>query len=199
MIMKKRVWVAAHCRLTHRLWTPRWLLRGQRKGRVKYVSWWFSKYFEKKLDGILCCTHQSCGCLLVLYNPCSKLAIANYLAWFEHMSKYQQDSILLQWMIYRKVLPGSNNCYWYHVPFDGLCFDDDEDSIQTIRSHLLCTAGIQTVMGIGKHRTKTIHNASTSTAIMPFSASHGKPSHAEMKIDNPRAIPLVQHHMEYLL
>ena len=37
-----------------------------------------------------------------------------------------------------------------------------------------------------------------STTIMPFSGNHGKPSHAEMKADDPHATPL-QHHMEYLL
>jgi len=125
------------------------------------------------------------------------LAIANYLGWFERLSKYEQDLILLQWTIYRKILPGSK-CYWYHVPFDGSCFCEDEDSIQTIRTHLLCTAGMQTVMGVRKHQMNTIRNAATCTAIMPMSANHGKPSHATMKADDPRAAPL-QHHMEYLL
>ena len=45
---------------------------------------------------------------------------------------------------------------------------------------------------------KQICNASTTSTIMPFSGNHGKPSHATMRADDPRAAPL-KHHMEYLL
>ena len=45
---------------------------------------------------------------------------------------------------------------------------------------------------------KSIRNTSTASTIMPLSGNHGKPSHAEMKADDPRTTPLL-HHMEYLL
>ena len=155
-------------------------------------------YFEMRLDAILLCPNQSCDCIAILRNKPLCSAIASYLAWFERRSKYEQDAIVLQWVIYKKILPGSN-MNWYHVPFDGSCYDDDDDEdLQQIRNHLLCTAGIQAVMGIGYRRMKTIRNAATFTTIMPFSGNHGKPSHAEMKADDPRAAPL-KHHMEYLL
>ena len=119
-------------------------------------------YFEMRLRAILLCPNQSCDCISILRNEPSCSAIASYLAWFERRSKYEQDSIVLQWVVYRKILPGSKY-YWYHVLFDGSCFDDNEDSIQTICTHLICTAGMQTVMGIGYCRMKTIRNAATST------------------------------------
>jgi hypothetical protein len=110
-------------------------------------------YFEKKLDAIQRCPNQSCECVSILHDRPILSAIASYLAWFEQRSKYEQDSILLQWAIYYKVLPKSNMT-WYHVPYDGSCFsiDDDEETIMLLRSHLFCSAGLRLVVGIGKHR-----------------------------------------------
>ncbi len=97
--------------------------------------------------------------------------------------------------------PWCKELFFYHVPFDGSSFtgDDEEESVKaTLCTHRLCTAGMQTLMGIGYRRLKRIRQASTTSTIMPLSGNHGKPSHATMKADDPRAAPL-QHHMEYLL
>jgi hypothetical protein len=155
-------------------------------------------YFDAKLEGMIFCGNTGCQCLSILHRPQVSVAVANYLAWFEQRSKYEQDSIILQWVIYRKTIPGAKY-FFYHVPFDGACFDVDErDSVEALRTHLLCTAGLQTVMGIGYRRMGSIRNASTKSTVMPVSGNSGKPSHAKMKADDPRAAPL-KHHMEYLV
>jgi hypothetical protein len=158
-------------------------------------------YFEGRLRQMIICGNTGCECLAILRSPQLSIAIANYLAWFERRSRYKQDLILLQWVIYRKTIPGAKNYFFYHVPFDGSSFADDSEggeSIKEICAHRLCTAGIQTVMGIGYRRMKRICEASTCTTIMPLSGNLGTPSHATMKANDPRAAPL-QHHMEYLL
>jgi hypothetical protein len=59
-------------------------------------------YFEAKLDEMIFCGNMGCECLSILQCPQLSLTVANYLAWFEHCSKHKQDSIILQWVIYRK-------------------------------------------------------------------------------------------------
>ena len=75
------------------------------------------------------------------------------------------------------------------MPFDGASFDDME-SLVRICAHYFCTLGMQFVMSFGKKRWKMIRDVSMYTATMPFLQNHGKPSHAEIKVDDPRVEPL---------
>ena len=158
-------------------------------------------HFEMRLGSILTCTSAGCCCLDILRDPIVRTSIAKYLVWYERKTKYDQDSIILQWIMYRVSLFGMRErTYWYHVPFDGSCFDDGNnlEVLENIRSHYFCTGGIQLVMGIGKRRFKNIRDASQFTAILPFSRSHGMISNSAIKGNDPRAAPL-KYHFEYLL
>ncbi len=68
-------------------------------------------YFEGKLRQMIFCGNLGCECLSILRSPQLSYAVANYLAWFEQRSKYKQDSIVLQWVIYRKIIPGAKNYF----------------------------------------------------------------------------------------
>ncbi len=107
-------------------------------------------FFEKKLGKMISCGNTGCECLSFLLSLQLSLAIANYLAWFENCSRYKQDLIILQWVIYRKRKSGAKYYYFNHIPLDGSCFADDKgESIKALHTHLFCTAGLQIVMGIG--------------------------------------------------
>ena len=133
----------------------------------------------------------------MLRDPDMCSALVSYLVLFERKSKYEQDSIILQWVIYRFKITGPNG--WpidgYHVPFDGSCFDGKEWLTDKIRTHYLCVRGLQSVLGIGKHRWRIIGLVSKSTAIMPRQISS---MNAAMKADDPRSTPL-KYHLDYLL
>ena len=57
----------------------------------------------------------------MLRDPDMCSALVSYLVLFERKSNYEQDSIILQWVIYRFNIPGFNGRRMdgYHVPFDG--------------------------------------------------------------------------------
>jgi hypothetical protein len=80
-------------------------------------------------------------------------ALVSYLVLFERKSKYEQDSIILQWVIYWFKIPGFNgqSIDGYHVPFDGSCFDGKECLTDKISTHSLCVRGLQSVMRLGKY------------------------------------------------
>ena len=58
---------------------------------------------------------------------------------FERKSKYEQDLIILLWVIYRFKIPDFNgrSIDGYHVPFDGSCFDGKEWLTDKICTHSL--------------------------------------------------------------
>ena len=64
----------------------------------------------------------------MLRDPDMCSALVSYLVLFERKSKYEQDSIILQWVIYRFKIPSFNgrSMDGYHVPFDGSCLDGKE-------------------------------------------------------------------------
>jgi hypothetical protein len=151
-------------------------------------------YFETKLGPGLVCSCQG-NCLRILDDKIICTAVASYLVWFERKSKNDQDNIMSQWMIYgpspggrhsRSTSQHDRREYGFHVPFDGLCLDDDGYSLAMIRSHHLCALGLQFVMGIGRRQMKTILHTTKTSAMMPLFCYAGKPSNAEMKADDPR-------------
>jgi hypothetical protein len=134
----------------------------------------------------------------MLRDPDMCSALVSYLVLFEQKSKYEQDSIILQWVIYRFKITGPNGrpIDGYHVSFDGFCFDGKEWLTNKIRTHYLCVRGLQSVMGLGKYRWRMIGQVSKSTAIMP--RRYSRMSNAAMKADDPRSAPL-KYHVDNLL
>jgi len=155
-----------------------------------------SIHFSDKLKAIACCPRKDCTYLLMLRDPDMCSALVCYLVLFEQKSKYEQDSIILQWVIYRFKIPSFNgrSMDGYHVPFDGSCLDEKEWLTDKIRTHYLCVWGLQSVMGLGKYRWRMIGQVSKSTAIMP--RRYSRMSNAAMKADQSA---LLKHHLDYLL
>jgi hypothetical protein len=164
----------------------------KRKGKMLLSDADLLHYYETKLGSVIGCSCQG-NCLRILEDEVICSAVASYLVWLERRSKYEQDNIILQWVIYGQAPGGRHSLstshhrrreHGYHVPFDGSLFDDDGESLERIRFHHFCSLGLQFVMGIGKFRMNTIQQIAKTTSMMPLSRRHGKPSHSEMKVDD---------------
>ncbi len=66
---------------------------------------------------------------------------------------------------------------YYHLPYDGN-FIDDNDSLQVLQNHRLCTEGMKAVMSIGYDRMESIQTVAKTTGVMPRHASVGAKGHS---------------------
>ena len=113
-------------------------------------------YYYNHLAGEMECKNQDCNCLLILEDEFARKAVAGYLVLFEGKLKYDQDYIILEWFRYSTSTmregntrgPNKGRTNYYQLPYDGNYVDDDK-SLQVLRNHRLCTAGMQAVMSIG--------------------------------------------------
>jgi hypothetical protein len=100
-------------------------------------------------------------------------------------SKYDQDSIILEWFRYSTSAerggntqgPNKGRMNYYHLPYDGNHVDDD-NSLQVLCNHRLCTAGMQAVMSnIGYDQMQSIQMVAEMTGLIPHHASVGAKGH----------------------
>ena len=57
-------------------------------------------YFFNRLAGETECKNRNCSCLLILVDEFARKAVARYLVMFKCKTKYEQDSIVLEWFRY---------------------------------------------------------------------------------------------------
>ena len=57
-------------------------------------------YFQEWLEGKKECMNNLCTCLSILKNPSAASVVAQYLVWFDKKSKYDQDTLILEWYKY---------------------------------------------------------------------------------------------------
>lgn len=139
-------------------------------------------YFEGRLyKASLCGNIVCCNCLSILLLPTAVAAIASYLVSFKRKTKYDQDSILLSWMIYCITLPGSKS-HWFHVSFDGGTIDD-MDAIDEILTHSICKKGLQFMMGISNLQWNSIRQVSLYSFLVSVDVKER--SNAAIKEDDP--------------
>ena len=111
-------------------------------------------HFNSKLQkkGASNCGNQDCDCLTILSNGQVRSAVARYLSWFwRQPSKYKRNMILFEWYKYSSFMKkvGQRNLRFhnYRLPY----MDDGSEPVpETVRNHLVCTKGLQTILGYGK-------------------------------------------------
>ena len=176
------------------------LCMGTKKRKIKFEmsDGDLLHYFETKLN-LACCPTPCCTCLQILCDRSTMVPTAYYLVWFERKSKYDQDMIIMQWIIYGQSLPRSKS-RWFHLPYDGSHVEvgNDGEPLMTLRSHFICIRGVQCVMGIGRKRYASIRHVSLQSAILPLSGNHGVTGNNAIKDNDPRLGPL-KFHLDYLL
>ena len=156
------------------------------------------QFFKTKLD-LACCPAPCCNCLQIFRDHAIMVPIAYYLVWFERKSKYDQDLIMMQWLIYCQSRARSKS-RWFHLPYDGshVKVGNDGEPLMTLQSHLICIRGMQCVMGIGRKRYASIRRVSLQSAVLPLSGNHGVTGNNAIKDNDPRLGPL-KFHLDYLL
>lgn len=87
---------------------------------------YFDKYLEK--CGKNKCSDKNCTCLDTIKGELNvRMSVAHYLATFEMKSKYEQDSIILEWYKYSQAARVGQQYVWYCLPYDVIwCFDSDD-------------------------------------------------------------------------
>ena len=148
--------------------------RLKRKIKLDMSDGDLSNHFDDRLRGETQCPNKNCGCLAVLYDPIARALVIKYLVWFERRSKYNQDSIIFEWLKYSTFIKGErskSNSYWLPFIGDGI---EDMDFILQLRNHSLCTRGMQLVLNVGHKRLASIRKASLYTAVLPSHKAMGK-------------------------
>jgi len=109
-------------------------------------------YFNARLEGTdmaMECANMACDCLSILDDKNVRQAVATYLVWFERKSKFEQDSVLMEW--YRYAHSGTEKANFFQLPFDGNSITNLSVK-KSLHCHKLCQSGMQLVMGIGDTR-----------------------------------------------
>jgi hypothetical protein len=113
-------------------------------------------YFTARLEGTemaMECVNTACTCLSILDDENVRQAVAKYLVWFERKSKFEQDSMVMEWYWYARLRTEKAN--FFQLPFDG-SLTTNLSIKKSLHSHKLCQRGMQLVMGIGDTRMRGI-------------------------------------------
>jgi hypothetical protein len=156
---------------------------------------------DRRLEecGFNLCGNINCTCLAILLDDKEvRMSVAHYYITFAMKTKYEQDSIILDWYKYSQAAKGGSKHMWYCLPYDvSWCFDSDNyDSIfEAAKGAKLCTLGMCSVMEIGGTRFRSIRAAS-AIGVMPRHKLVGRKSNHAIKDDDPRMVHLKEHFAE---
>ena len=76
-------------------------------------------YFDARLQGTeiaMECVNTACICLSILDDESIRQAVAKYLVWFERKSKFEQDSVVMEWYQYAHL--GTEKANFFQLPFN---------------------------------------------------------------------------------
>ena len=119
-------------------------------------------------EGIAClpsCGMTSCDCLDILSDVNVRECVAQYLLQFVRKSKYDQDSIILEWYKYAIAARIGRRQLWFCLPYDAT-LNTDIDCLGASQKHRLCLLGMRSLLGIGGSRYRSIR-AAASVGVMP--------------------------------
>ena len=142
----------------------------------------------------------SCDCLDILSDVNVRECVAQYLLQFVRKSKYDQDSIILEWYKYANAariaaMIGCRQQLWFCLPYYAT-LNTDIDCLRASQKHRQCLLGMRSLMCIGGFRYRSIR-AAASVGVMPRHKGAGKNSNVTIKHDDPRMIHL-RNHVDYL-
>jgi hypothetical protein len=130
------------------------------------------------------CGTTSCDCLDILSDVNVRECVAQYLLQFVRKSKYDQDSIILEWYKYANAariaaMIGCRQQLWFCLPYD-VTFNTDIDCLRASQKHRLCLLGMRSLLGIRGSRYISIR-AAASVGVMPRHKGAGKKSNVTIK------------------
>ena len=117
-------------------------------------------YFDAHLIGTevaMKCANTACNCLSILDDKNVWQAVATHLVWFERKSKFEQDSVVMEWYRYARL--GTEKANFFQLPLDSNLMTNLSIK-KSLHCHKLCQSRMQLVMGIGGTRMQRIREAS---------------------------------------
>ena len=137
----------------------------------------------------------SCSCLHILRDHNLRDPVARFMARNVHRDKREIDEQLLDWYRYSKNAAKEMQNKYY-IPYDGSVAYDAGEDISVLRTATLCTSSMYIVMDMSLGRMKPIMKAYNTTGVVKAHGNTGKST--EMKDDDPRMAPLIEHYDELL-
>jgi hypothetical protein len=106
------------------------------------------------------CRRTSCDCLGILSDVNVWECVAQYLLQFVKKSKYDEDSIILEWYKYAIAariasMVGGSQPLWFCLPYNAT-LNTDMDCLRASQKHQLCVFGMRSLLGIGDFRYRSI-------------------------------------------
>ncbi len=149
------------------------------------------KYFNSELHkkGSSDCGNRDCNCLKILSNGQVRSAVSRYLSWFwRRPSRYERDMILFEWYKYSSFVKKSGQgCLRFHnycLPY----MDNGTEPVpETVRKHLVCTKGLQTILGYGKNSFLRMSREAMCSSVLPPHKATGKANYNSIEKDQKKA------------
>jgi len=155
-------------------------------------------YFDSHLRGVGECPNPSCNCIAIIADSRDvRDSVVRYLCWFNAKTKYEQDSIVVEWLKYSSYLKKGSKYTLFRLPF----IDDSMTVVpEAVRMHVLCSRGLLLVLNWGSRRWRSIRKAPTVTGVMPMHKAKGKVNYNSLCNNDRKMGPLMMmRHLEYLM
>jgi len=155
------------------------------KSKSKMSDVELRNYYNTVLQkmGATTCSNPKCNCLAILRDGRARSSVARYLAWISRREKHERDMILFEWYRYSSYIRmrGQGRMNYYRLPY----IDDGTEAVpETVRNHLVCTRGIQSIMSYGRTSFGRIAKAAFYSAVLPLHKSTGKANYNSIDINN---------------
>ena len=167
--------------------------RATKKRKCEMSDTELFNYFDSQLKGIRKCPNKNCNCVAILADEVTRAPVVRYLCWFNAKQKYEQDSIVFEWIKYSGHLKKSvSKSNWFCLPY--ISEDGDTDAVlQAVRKHVVCSRGLQLILDWGLKRWKSIRKATSVLGTLPVHKKIGKVNYNSIELNEQKLGPLVRH------
>ena len=153
------------------------------KSKMSYVDQ--LNHFNTGLQkmGATTCSNPKCNCLAILRDGRARSSVARYLAWISRREKHERDMILFEWYRYSSYIRmrGQGRMNYYRLPY----IEDGSEAVpETVRNHLECTRGMQSIMSYGHTSFGRIMKAVMYSSVLPLFKSIGKANYNSIEINH---------------
>jgi hypothetical protein len=152
---------------------------------------------ELQKMGETTCFNPQCNCLAILREGNVRSSVARYLTWFSQREpKYDTDMIVFEWYRYSSYVKkrGQGRLNYYRLPY----IDDGTEAVpETVRNHVVCTWGMQSIMSYGRTSFGRIVKAAMYSSVLPLHKTTGETNYNSIDINDQKLEHLLRH-CEYL-
>ena len=144
---------------------------------------------KKKVEDNPC--KNGCNCLSILESAPLRGAVTRYTVAVDKKSKYEKDTLLMEWYRYSKQSPDEDGRLWYYLPHDATDLIHTEEEFHLLKSHQICSDAMLAVMGVTRKRMTPIIKAFNLAGVPKQHGNKGRSN--QIKEDDPRMPPIREH------